>query len=186
MSAQPRRKGKRVELLVAAELRALGFTGSRRGQQRAGGPESPDIADAIDGCHIEVKGGDGASMHAALRQSQRDSRGALVPLVLIRRDRKPTLAVCELSRLPDVADAVTATLDRLQDERAGLGPLGGTPLEARVAELERKLAAVAALDGLCLLGPDSPHTGENPPRQYEAGAAAAFAQAAGIARSVTP
>lgn len=56
MSINSRRKGKRVELMACEFLRSLGFT-CRRGQQFAGGTDSPDvIVEELPGVHIEVKG----------------------------------------------------------------------------------------------------------------------------------
>ena len=49
------RKGKHGEREAAKYLRSLGFD-CRRGQQHAGGPESPDVV-GIPGIHIEVKFG---------------------------------------------------------------------------------------------------------------------------------
>lgn len=51
-----RAKGKRIELQACAYLRSLGFT-CRRGQQFAGGADSPDvIVEELPDVHIEVKG----------------------------------------------------------------------------------------------------------------------------------
>ena len=50
------RKGKHGERQAAKYLRSLGFGDSRRGQQHAGGPESPDVV-GIPGIHFEVKFG---------------------------------------------------------------------------------------------------------------------------------
>lgn len=56
MSINSRAKGKRIELQACDFLRSLGFT-CRRGQQFAGGTDSPDvIVDELPGVHIEVKG----------------------------------------------------------------------------------------------------------------------------------
>lgn len=51
-----RDKGVRGELVFAKHLRELGFT-ARRGQQHAGGPESPDVVTSLDNIHFEVKFG---------------------------------------------------------------------------------------------------------------------------------
>jgi len=56
VSINSRAKGKRIELQACAYLRSLGFT-CRRGQQFAGGADSPDIVvEELPGVHVEVKG----------------------------------------------------------------------------------------------------------------------------------
>jgi len=51
-----RQKGKRGEREAAAFLRSLGFE-ARRGQQFAGGGDSPDVVTSLSNVHIEVKFG---------------------------------------------------------------------------------------------------------------------------------
>ena len=88
------RKGKVVERQAAAFLRGLGFD-ARRGQQHAGGHDSPDVVVAdLPGVHIEVKGV--ASMDLgtvalsnALAQAHRDAGADKVPVVLWRPLRRP-------------------------------------------------------------------------------------------------
>lgn len=81
-----RAKGKRIELQACDFLRSLGFT-CRRGQQFAGGTDSPDvIVDELPDVHIEVKGDKsirlgGAPWLAALRQAVMDA-GDKQPVVL--------------------------------------------------------------------------------------------------------
>lgn len=71
------RKGKHGEREAAKYLRSLGFD-CRRGQQHAGGPESPDVV-GIPGIHIEVKFGVkgmdlGTMLHGdAISQSKREA-----------------------------------------------------------------------------------------------------------------
>jgi hypothetical protein len=50
-----RDKGKRGELLFRDYLRARGYTEAKRGQQRAGGTDSPDVIGGPAGWHPEVK-----------------------------------------------------------------------------------------------------------------------------------
>jgi hypothetical protein len=49
-----RRKGRKGEQLVAKLCREYGFE-ARRGQQYAGGADSPDVVHNIEGYHLEVK-----------------------------------------------------------------------------------------------------------------------------------
>ncbi len=51
-----RNKGANGERQFAAHLRELGFQ-ARRGQQHAGGPDSPDVVTSLDNIHFEVKFG---------------------------------------------------------------------------------------------------------------------------------
>jgi Holliday junction resolvase len=70
-----RQKGKRGERLWRDELRAQGFT-ARRGQQYAGGIESPDvICEELDNLHMEVKFVENLSLDKAFDQAYRDSGG---------------------------------------------------------------------------------------------------------------
>lgn len=81
------RKGKQGERQAAAYLRSLGFT-ARRGQQHAGGPDSPDIVTDIPGWHFEVKYGSrsyinfGATLDKALAQATREAPPGAQPAVL--------------------------------------------------------------------------------------------------------
>lgn len=81
-----KQKGKAGERDAAATLRSLGFTGARRGQQFKGTAESPDIADAIPGCHIEVKRTEKFQPWAAMKQAEEESDN-LIPVVMFRRNR---------------------------------------------------------------------------------------------------
>ncbi len=50
-----------------------------------------------------------------------------------------------------------------------------------VLHMAKALLQVSAMKGQCLLGGDSKHTGENPPRMHELGSNKAFEQAADAA-----
>lgn len=84
------RKGKHGERQAAKYLRSLGFGDVRRGQQHAGGPESPDVV-GIPGIHIEVKFGVkgmelGTMLHAtAISQSKREAADGDAWCVLWKR-----------------------------------------------------------------------------------------------------
>jgi len=67
-------------------LRDAGFA-ARRGQQHAGGPESPDvICDDLPGIHFEVKRVERLNLHDAMEQSIHDA-GKKIPTVAHRRNR---------------------------------------------------------------------------------------------------
>lgn len=104
-----RDKGKRGEREAAAALRDLGFKGARRGQQFQGSPDSPDVADAITGVHIEVKRTEKFNLYAALAQATLDAGKHDVPVVLHRRNSKMWVLALPLDRLWDFVGAVMAT-----------------------------------------------------------------------------
>jgi Holliday junction resolvase len=68
-----RQKGKRGERLWRDMLRAEGFT-ARRGQQYAGGIESPDVVcEELSNLHQEVKFVENLNLDKAYEQAMRDS-----------------------------------------------------------------------------------------------------------------
>lgn len=70
-----RSKGARGERMWRDELRAAGFT-ARRGQQFAGGADSPDvICSELAGLHQEVKFVESLNLENACTQAQRDGGG---------------------------------------------------------------------------------------------------------------
>ncbi len=85
-----RNKGKRGEREFAALLRAHGFD-ARRGQQFAGGAESPDvICDALGWLHVEVKRVQKLNLPEACTQALRDC-GGRPWIVAHRRNRESWL-----------------------------------------------------------------------------------------------
>jgi Holliday junction resolvase len=101
-----KQKGKRGELELAAALREMGFKGARRGQQFKGTPESPDIADAIPGVHVECKRTETLSLYKALEQAKGDAGDGEVPIVAHRRNGKEWVVVVQLDRLIDLAEKI--------------------------------------------------------------------------------
>lgn len=68
-------KGAAGERQWRDELRAAGFT-ARRGQQYAGGNESPDvICEELSGLHMEVKRVESLNLGKAIEQATRDAAG---------------------------------------------------------------------------------------------------------------
>ena len=81
-----RDKGKRGELKHRDVLRELGFVDAERGQQRHGGPDSPDVRNGIPGCHPEVKF---YERHAAIRhleQAEREAPEGATPYAVLREN----------------------------------------------------------------------------------------------------
>ena len=92
MSKMSRDKGKRGEREFCELLREHGFD-ARRGQQFAGGNDSPDVVTDLP-CHVEVKRTETFSP-SYLLQAERDAHPALQPAVFWKRNNwKWTAFVC--------------------------------------------------------------------------------------------
>jgi Holliday junction resolvase len=100
-----RAKGKHGELELSAELRKHGFA-ARRGQQFAGGIDSPDIVTDIPGLHIECKRVEAGNPYDWLDQAIRDA-GVKMPVVMHRRNRRDWIAVM---RLEDALQLIKARM----------------------------------------------------------------------------
>jgi hypothetical protein len=73
---------------VAELLREFGYN-ARRGQQFAGGGDSPDVVSDLEGFHIEVKRtGKQTDVFAALDQAKRDRKPGEDALVFHRKNNK--------------------------------------------------------------------------------------------------
>lgn len=88
-----RQKGKRGELEWRDVLRAAGYTEARRGQQFAGGGDSPDVVGGPAWTHAEVKVRERHDPWAAMEQAEHDAGSGLVPYVAMKRNHKPWLVV---------------------------------------------------------------------------------------------
>ena len=74
MPINSRAKGARGERLWRDVLREEGFT-ARRGQQYAGGTDSPDVlCEELKNLHMEVKFVDKLNLEKACEQAQRDAK----------------------------------------------------------------------------------------------------------------
>lgn len=95
MGKMSRDKGKAGEREVAKLLKSFGFSGARRGQQFAGGGDSPDVV-GLPGFHIEVKRSETFSPYAALSQAIGDSaKGEDIPIVFHRRNSNEWIVVIQ-------------------------------------------------------------------------------------------
>lgn len=74
MPINSRSKGARGERLWRDELREAGFS-ARRGQQYAGGADSPDVMCEELNLHMEVKFVESLNLTAATEQAERDAEG---------------------------------------------------------------------------------------------------------------
>ena len=99
------RKGKRGERQACEALRAAFGCEARRGQQFAGGAESPDVKHSIEGLHFEVKRTEQLRLHEAMQQAIEECGGA-VPVVLHKANFKPWLAIVRLDDLDELAKVI--------------------------------------------------------------------------------
>lgn len=104
-----KQKGKRGELEAAKELARLFGVEARRGQQFAGGADSPDVVCEIAGVHIEVKRTEQLRLWEAVEQATADAAGK-VPLVLHRPNQRPWLAIVPLDELPTLVASLYLTM----------------------------------------------------------------------------
>lgn len=98
-----RNKGVRGELELAEFLRDSGFE-ARRGQQHAGGGDSPDVVTNIDNVHFECKRVEAGNPYIWLDQATRDTGRTLgilnkMPIVAHRRNGKDWIAIMRLEDL---------------------------------------------------------------------------------------
>ena len=85
MSINSRQKGKRIELEFCHLLRDHGLH-ARRGQQYAGGTDSPDVvSESLPDFHFEVKGVQNLNLTKAMEQSITDA-GDLIPVVAHKKN----------------------------------------------------------------------------------------------------
>lgn len=100
-----RQKGSRGEREAAAAwVQAVGGT-ARRGQQFAGGTESPDVVSSYENIHLEVKRVERGNPYQWMDQAIRDA-GPKLPLVLHKRNRRDWLVVVRLCDVPRLAKEI--------------------------------------------------------------------------------
>ena len=105
MGLKSRNKGKLGEREAARELaRVLGIE-ARRGQQFAGGMDSPDVVTECDELHVEVKRTESLRLYAALDQAIQDA-GSKTAIVLHRTNRRPWVVIVRLEDLVRLKDTL--------------------------------------------------------------------------------
>lgn len=104
-----RQKGARAEREAAAEWAALfpGTVTARRGQQFAGGTESPDVVTSMENVHLEVKRTEKGNPYRWMEQAVRDA-GPKLPIVLHRRNGEEWLAIVRLADVPRLATEIAS------------------------------------------------------------------------------
>lgn len=96
-----RSKGAAGEREFAAVLKAKGLA-ARRGQQFAGGGDSPDVVcPSLTGVHFEVKRVQAGNPYDWLAQAQRDGKEK-VPVVAHRKNGKEWVAILPMTDLLDL------------------------------------------------------------------------------------
>lgn len=103
MSLNSKRKGGAGERELAAILREYGYD-AHRGQQFAGGPDSPDVK-GLPGIHIECKRTERLNIHEAMAQAVRDAAGEKMPAVFHRRNRGRWLVTIHLDDFMEIYKA---------------------------------------------------------------------------------
>lgn len=107
-----RDKGARGEREAAAAwVDAVGGT-ARRGQQFAGGADSPDVVTSYPDIHLEVKRTERGNPYVWMEQAIRDA-GGRCPVVLHRRNNQPWLLIVRLSDAQRLAAQIGAEAEAL-------------------------------------------------------------------------
>lgn len=97
MAINSRTKGKVGELEFAKLLKFHGYDG-RRGQQFAGGKDSPDVvSDALADFHFEVKRVQSGNLYKWMAQAKRDAFIDKIPVVVHRRNHEEWMAILPAS-----------------------------------------------------------------------------------------
>jgi len=92
-----KRKGADGEREFAELLRANGFE-ARRGQQFAGGGNSPDVVHSIPAVHFEVKRVERLNVNVAIDQAERDAPFGSFYCVAHRQNGRPWLATVPMEQ----------------------------------------------------------------------------------------
>lgn len=107
-----RDKGCRGEREWAKFLRERGFTDARRGQQHAGGPDSPDVVGGIPGTHAEAKRVEefsDAMLRKWLDKVAGEAPDGALPYVAHRRNRQAWRVTIGLASLANLVNHITQT-----------------------------------------------------------------------------
>lgn len=95
-----KQKGGRGERELAHVLQGYGYD-AHRGQQFAGGVDSPDVS-GLPGIHIECKRVENLNIHKAYAQAVRDAEGQKIPAVFHRRNRESWMVTMSLDDFMEI------------------------------------------------------------------------------------
>lgn len=115
-----RAKGCRGERDAAAAWSATFGVESRRGQQFAGGTDSPDIVTGHQSVHVEVKRTERGNPYVWLDQAVADA-GEKVPVVLHRRNGREWILIVRLTDAPRLAEEITEKAQGVGGEQISSG-----------------------------------------------------------------
>lgn len=104
-----RNKGKRGELEFVHYLKDKGIE-ARRGQQYAGGGDSPDVmaGGIFKNYHFEVKRREAGNPYHWIEQAEHDAAGCNIPVVAHKRNGKKWLAIIDMDLLVNLVREVHA------------------------------------------------------------------------------
>ena len=111
-----RAKGKRGELEAAKLIAATFNVPARRGQQFAGGSDSPDVVSDVEGVHWEIKRVENLNIVNAVKQAIRDAGGSKTPVVLHRRNNCEWLLTLRFADVPGLVAKLSKYLDLEKNE----------------------------------------------------------------------
>jgi hypothetical protein len=98
-------------MAAAAWVDAVGGT-ARRGQQFAGGTDSPDVVTSFPDIHLEVKNCQRGNPYVWMEQAVRDA-GGRCPVVLHKRNNQPWLLIVRLSDAQRLAAQISPQVEAL-------------------------------------------------------------------------
>ncbi len=110
-----RDKGARGERDAAKEWASIFGGQARRGQQFAGGTESPDVVSSHENLHLEVKRCEAGNPYRWMDQAVRDA-GDKVPVVLHRRNGRDWLLIVRLTDGPRLAEEIVAAAEAVDGQ----------------------------------------------------------------------
>lgn len=105
-------RGERTAAAAWAEALGLPVGSCRRGQQFAGGTDSPDVVQPLANIHLEVKRTERGNPYVWLEQAVRDA-GGKVPVVLHKRNRAEWIAVIRLNDVARFSQEIAAASEAL-------------------------------------------------------------------------
>ena len=102
MACNARRKGAAGELEAAHALNAvLPHAKARRAQQYCGHETAADlVCEGLEGVMVEVKRRQSMNIHKVMAESLAHCRGAMLPVILHRKDNEEWLLTIRLDDLP--------------------------------------------------------------------------------------
>jgi hypothetical protein len=123
-SRQKGARGERDGAAAWADALKLDPASCRRGQQFAGGTDSPDVVHPLgDTVHLEVKRVERGNPYLWMQQAEWDA-GAKIPVVLHRRNNKPWLAIVRLSDVARLSQEIAQKTEALGGREVP-GPVPG-------------------------------------------------------------